>query len=100
VVATEETIKAFIAEAVKEGAEALTVGVAFFLNIGLKVREERKALQERRKLLEELARVRLRPGPTDDMSILTANFQQDDQRISEFVKLIEELTKRLRSGFA
>jgi len=98
--AAEEVLKATAKAAVKEVPKQIpVVSIAVsIIDITLDVREKRKALRERRELLERVASAYLGPGATDDMSILLAQFQQDDETITAFFQSIDDFTKRLYSG--
>ena len=97
--AVEESAAIAFEEILKEGAKQAAIGVGLIIGIAARVHEKRRALQERREFLEQLADLYRGRGATDDMSILTANFQQDDQAILELVALIKQLTDGLKSGF-
>lgn len=91
----EEGAKTGLEEIGKEVAAQFVPVVGSVFKIAIGIHEKRELLQERREHMEQLAKARLGPGPTDDMLTLTANFQQDDQTIREFVELIDKLAADL-----
>jgi hypothetical protein len=95
VLALEEGAKTGLEEIGKEVAAQFVPVVGSVFKIAIGIHEKRELLQERREHMEQLAKARLGPGPTDDMLTLTANFQQDDQTIREFVELIDKLAADL-----
>ena len=95
VLALEEGAKTGLEEIGKEVAAQFVPVVGSVFKIAIGIHEKRELLQERREHMEQLAKSRLGPGPTDDMLTLTANFQQDDQTIREFVELIDKLAADL-----
>jgi hypothetical protein len=95
VLALEEGAKTGLEEIGKEVAAQFVPVVGSVFKIAIGIHGKRELLQERREHMEQLAKARLGPGPTDDMLTLTANFQQDDQTIREFVELIDKLAADL-----
>ncbi len=77
------------------------VGIAMsVVSITRDVQEKKKALRERRELLERVAAAYFQPGVTDDMSILLGQFQHDNESIKGLFPVIDKLTKHLNSGLA
>ena len=81
-----------------ELAKPLTFGLSIFVGVGLKLREKRKALEEQRKQLQELAEAKIGPGASDYIWMLAGDFRKSLDDILELLALIDDCMKRLQVG--
>jgi hypothetical protein len=98
---SKSTINEIALKTTEELLKAVVPGVSIamsILTIGKDVREKREKIRQRRELVEQKAKAYREPNATDDMSILVAQFEEDNKRIAEFLQLIDDFTKKLQSG--
>lgn len=96
----KSTVNEIALKATEELLKGVVPGVSIamsILAIGKDVREKREKIRERRELVEQKAKAYRAPNATDDMSILVAQFEEDNKRIADFLQLIDDFTKKLQS---
>ncbi|WP_418002731.1 hypothetical protein ACNO8X_22150 [Mycobacterium sp. PDNC021] len=77
------------------------VGIAVsILSIGKDVREKREQIREKRELVQKNIDAYREPNATDDMSNLVADFEEDNNKIAEFLMLVVDFADKLRLGTA
>lgn len=75
------------------------VGIAVsILSIGRDVREKREQIREKRELVQKNVDAYREPNATDDMSNLVADFEEDNNKIAEFLMLVVDFADKLRLG--
>jgi hypothetical protein len=96
----KQVVEFGIEELAKEVAKPLTFGLSVLYGTYQKVREKREALQKEQERLEELAKVKVGPGPSDYMWMLSGGFRKGATEILELVEIISDSTKNLQAGLA
>jgi len=75
------------------------VGIAVsILAIGKDVHDQRELIREKRERVQERIDAYRKPNATDDMSILVADFEEDNNKIAEFLLLVVDFATKLQSG--
>ncbi len=95
--ATEIALKT--TEELLKSIPGVGIAVSIFA-IGRGVREKREQIREKRELVQKNVDAYREPNATDDMSNLVASFEEDNNKIAEFLMLVVDFADKLQSGTA